>query len=439
MATQSNPYADFHRQCVEASQSWSEQLGDNLRWLDDARSEGRSLFAGLELPTRKTEAWRYTPIAPIVQGDILRLRTTESADAPQGITGDFYTLTFHNGQLAASNIDDSALEVIPFSSADAAGQALIKEYLGKTFDAAKHPFAALNASTLQDGALIRVRKDSKAIKPVQIVHTADVSGEAASSYNRVIVVVESGAKLELLETYVDTHERKVFQNTVTEVFLAANSTMTHYALNCEGANQIHTGCVFVEQQGGSHYEQHAFATGGALKRRDINVKLLGQLASCKLNGVYLAGGREHVDFHTTIEHVAPHCVSEETYKGIINGKGKAVFNGRVHIHRDAQQSSAAMNNNNLLLTNTAEVNTKPELEIYADDVKCAHGATVGQLDDMALFYFQSRGITRSDAHRMLSRAFVESVMAEMEIETAHAYVLELAERFYNEGAQEATA
>jgi len=432
MSTQTNPYEEFHQDCLNAAKIWGSQLPESLQWLKGERQLGLEQFAQLQLPTRKTENWRYTQIMPIVQANALQLRSPANDAAASGIKGDFYQLTLMNGQvLPVADYCHEALQVIPFGKASNEQQNLIKAHLNKTFGFQDHPFAALNASALQDGVLIHVKADSKPAKPLQIVHANDQQQESFSSYNRVLIVVEAGAKATVLETFTDVTGQVQMRNVITEVFLAENSHLTHYATNIESAGHIHTGAVFVEQQAGSQFVQHNFAIGSALKRRDIQTKLLGPQADAKLYGAYLIGGQSHTDFHTTIDHVAPHCTSEETFKGIITDQGKAVFNGRIHIHRDAQQSNASMNNRNLLLSSTAEVNTKPELEIYADDVKCAHGATVGQLDEMALYYFQTRGINKADAHRMLSQAFVETVLDAMDIESAHTYIQQIAERFYD--------
>ncbi len=431
MSTNTNPYEEFHQDCLNAAKSWGDQLPESLQWLNGERQLGLEQFAQLQLPTRKTENWRYSPIMPMVQAKALQLRVPVNDATASGIEGDFYQLTLMNGQLLpVSAPQDSALEVIPFGQASNDQQNLIKAHLNKTFGLQDHPFAALNASALQDGVLINVKADSKPAKSIQIVHANDQQQDSFSSYNRVLIVVEAGAKATVLETFTDVAGQAQMRNAITEIFLAENSHLTHYAINVESAQHIHTGAVFVEQQAGSQFVQHNFATGSALKRRDLQTKLLGPQADVKLFGAYLIGGQTHVDYHTTIDHVAPHCTSEEVFKGIVTDQGKAVFNGRIHIHRDAQQSNANMNNRNLLLTNTAEVNTKPELEIYADDVKCSHGATVGQLDEVALYYFQTRGINKADAHRMLSHAFVETVLDAMDTEAVHTYVQQIAEQFY---------
>ncbi len=435
MAQVINPYQEFHRQCLEAAKTWSASVMPESKWLQDTRTQALNRFAELTLPTRKTENWKYTPIHPIVKGDLLRLAAANevtSADAGL-IEGQYHRLVFQNGYFTNStgNTDDR-LEIVGFSEANADQRQLIEKHLNQTVELAKHPFATLNAGTLQDGVLIHIKSGQRIDQPILIEHVTDVAVQSFSSFTRVLVVLEANAQTTVIEHHYDRTIGATLgmSNTLAEFFLAEGSHCTHYALNTEGENHIHTGLVSVEQQRRSQFEQHNFATGGKLKRRDLQVFLKGPQADCNLVGAYLIGGKNHVDYHTTIEHIAPHCTSTENFRGIVTDFGKAVFNGRIHIHPDAQQSNADMSNKNLLLTNTAEVNTKPELEIYADDVKCAHGATVGQLDEKALFYFQSRGIPRAEAFKMLSHAFIESILAEMDEESVHAYIEKVSSDFY---------
>jgi len=415
-----NPYQEFHGDCVKAAKTWQAQFPDNLQWLNNARALALSDFESISLPTRKTESWKYTPVTPIVQGDFLKLRDKESEKLAEdinqlanqsslnGLTGDFHVINIVNGHLAPlAAIQDDAVEIIAFATDSLQHQDLIKKHLNKAFTDGKHPFAVFNSSVLQDGILVRIKPDARPARPVCINHLNHGVDQNGSSHARILIVAESGSAATIIENFAAQGPHATMTNALSEIYLADNSKLEHLVINGENDTHIHTGAVFIEQQSGSQFTQHSFATGSHLKRRDIQVKLLGPLADCKLYGTYLIDGKSHVDFHTCLEHVAPHCTSEESFKGIITDRGKAVFNGRIHIHPDAQKSNAQMSNKNLLLTNTAEVDTKPELEIYADDVKCAHGATVGQLDDNALYYCQTRGISKDQANRMLSQAFVE--------------------------------
>ena len=431
MAPQVNPYQDFHRECVDSSRTWQSEAPANLQWLSDERQQGLSCFEKVNWPTRKTESWKYSPITPFVQGNLLNVEHRPEKATGQRLDGDHYHVDIVNGHVFADDlVKDDAFDIIPFSTDATVNQALIKKYLNKAFKLSDHPFAIWNASILQDGLLIRIHSDKQPARPICINHISNAHKQNSSSHTRVLIVSEAGSKATVIENYRSTETSfKTMANVLNEVYLAENSHLTHLAVNGEDSHHLHTGAVFVEQQSGSQFIQHNFATGSHLKRRDIQVKLLGPQADCKLYGAYVIGGKDHVDYHTTLDHVAPHCTSEETFKGIITDQGKAVFNGRIHIHPDAQQSDAQLNNQNLLLTNTAEVNTKPELEIYADDVKCAHGATVGQLDENALYYFQTRGISKAAANKMLSHAFVDIIINEIKVGAVRQYVTALTDDF----------
>ena len=225
-------------------------------------------------------------------------------------------------------------------------------------------------------------------------------------------------------------------NTVTEFTLAEGAQVTNVRLNMDGENVQHIGATGVRQQRSSRFESHCVGFGGPLRRHDLQVRLEGEGAACKLNGVVVTQGTQHYDNHTTIEHIAAHCNSEETYRNIAADKSHAVFNGRIHIHPDAQKSNANMNNKNLLLTTGAEIDTKPELEIYADDVKCAHGATIGQLDEESLFYLVSRGISRRDANVLLTMAFINELVAQVPVEAVKETVQARLNQFFDQAFQE---
>ena len=441
MVLRSNPYQEFHEECLRRARDWPAELASELQWLNGERAAALKGFETLDLPTRKTENWKYTSINEIVQSNILNMAAKNDASTANLLTGDFYQINITNGHVDTGELLtstggihlDQAIEIIPFSTSVPGHQQLIKTHLNKTFESQQHPFAAWNSSLLQDGLLIRVTTDSKAGKPICINHISDNDGNSFSSHTRLLIVIDSGSEANIIENFTDLQgHTKSMNNALSEIVLGENSKLSHFIVNGESLNHIHTGASFVEQERGSQFTQHNFATGGSLKRRDIQVKLLGEQADCKMFGAYLIGGKSHVDYHTTIEHVAPHCTSEENFKGIVTDKGKAVFNGRIHIHQDAQKSSAQMNNKNLLLTNTAEVNTKPELEIYADDVKCAHGATVGQLDEAALYYFQTRGISKDEANHMLSHAFIELIIDEISINSVKEHVESITENFFDQ-------
>ncbi|MDX1458777.1 MAG: Fe-S cluster assembly protein SufD, partial [Marinobacter sp.] len=240
---------------------------------------------------------------------------------------------------------------------------------------------------------------------------------SGSAYPRIYVDAGRHSQITLVEEYISDGAESVMVNAVTEFTLAEGAQVTNVRLSAEGENVQHIGATGVRQQAHSRFDSHCVGFGGPMRRHDLQVRLEQSGANCRLNGVVVTQGKQHYDNHTVIEHVAPHCDSEETYRNIAAGQSHAVFNGRIHIHQDAQKSNANMSNKNLLLTTGAEIDTKPELEIYADDVKCAHGATVGQLDETSIFYLVSRGIDRRNARTLLTMAFINELIAQIPVES----------------------
>ncbi|MDX1553429.1 MAG: Fe-S cluster assembly protein SufD, partial [Marinobacter sp.] len=258
-------------------------------------------------------------------------------------------------------------------------------------------------------------KEAVLDQPLFIVH--EVTGTASgSAYPRIYVDAARHSQITLVEEYLSSGNEPVMVNAVTEFMLGDGANVTSVRLVMEGENVQHIGATGVRQAANSRFESHCVGFGGPLRRHDLMVRLEGEGGECKLNGVVVTQGKQHYDNHTSIEHVAAHCNSEETYRNIAADQSHAVFNGRIHIHEDAQKSNANMNNKNLLLSTGAEIDTKPELEIYADDVKCAHGATIGQLDKTSLFYLVSRGIGRREANTLLTMAFINELVEQIPVQ-----------------------
>jgi len=424
----------FEVRSIEAARQQAP-LAQELSWLQPVREAGLEQLARTGFPQRKTEAWKYTSIYPLTQGDFLRPAPAQDTGSDISIPGlDSYRLVFHNGVLDSqrSQLDGLPFELIPFRQANTEQRELIRQHLGSLVQGELHPFALLNSGWLQDGAFLRIGKDVVVDKPIQVVFDHGVADVSFSAQPRLFVLLERHAQGVLIEQHLGQPESaEVFSNTVVEVRLHEGAKLTHYQLNIEPESVLHVGNVQVSLAAHAEYESHQFAVGSRLKRRDLQVNLTEAGASARLFGIYLGRNKQHVDFRTVLDHQAPHCTSQESVKGIVRDDARAVFNGRIHIHRHAQKTSAEMSNKNLLLSRTAEVNTKPELEIYADDVKCAHGATVGQLDKDALFYLRSRGISVNDACQILSDAFVYEVLDQMPLEAIRDYTAQWVERFHD--------
>lgn len=385
-------------------------------WLTDARAQGAAVWQGLAWPTRKTEAWRYTSLLPLENAQWQPAQARQLTDLSELVELDAYRLVFVNGHFAAHLSTECPAALVRFSEADSAQQALIREYLNQVADQQQHLFAALNSSWLQEGVLLHLGANQRLDKPVYLVQVSD-QADAQAMNARVLVVLESGAEAELLEHFYSTEaDDKGWMNATTECVVGANASLRHYRINLESEQSLHTGGVHVRLAQDARFNGFTLANGSRLKRLDYHIKHLGSGSDLQLNGIYLPRHQQRVDYHTQVEHCVPHCTTTEVFRGVIADSARAVFNGRIHIHPDAQKTLAEMSNRNLLTSDQAQVNTKPELEIYADDVRCAHGATVSQLNDEALFYLTSRGISEAEARVMLSFGFVNELVEGVALE-----------------------
>tara|TARA_B100001079_G_scaffold233874_1_gene214876 strand:- start:1592 stop:2512 length:921 start_codon:yes stop_codon:yes gene_type:complete len=284
-------------------------------------------------------------------------------------------------------------------------------------------FAALSNAWAADGVLLHVARGHKLEKPVYIVNVSTAQANPVAASQRVLVVLEDNAEAELIEHYAsDSVSQNGFVNSLTEVVVGNNAQVQHYRINLEQEDLLHVGGVHVNLQRDARFHGFTLAQGSRLKRIDYQVNMLGEGAHLELNGVYLPRNRQVIDYHTNVEHCVPHCTSNEVFRGIIGDSAKAVFNGRIHIHPQAQKTLAELSNKNLLTSRTAEINTKPELEIYADDVRCAHGATISQLDETSLYYLQSRGVTKADAITMLSFGFINELLNQVPEQAVQDYL-----------------
>jgi Fe-S cluster assembly protein SufD len=332
-------------------------------------------------------------------------------------------LVFINGHFAAEHSSPLPQGVVRFADADTAQQQLIQQHLGQVVDVQRHLFAALSNAWLADGVLVQVGKGKTLEKPVYILNISTPETQPAVSNQRVLLVLEEGSRAEVIEHYVSsTDSQNGFVNCLTEAVVGANAQLQHYRINLEQEDLLHVGGVHVELQRDARFHGFTLAQGSRLKRIDYQVNHRGPGAHLELHGVYLPRNKQLIDYHTNVEHCVPHCTTNEVFRGIIGDSAKAVFNGRIHIHPQAQKTLAELSNKNLLTSRNAEVYTKPELEIYADDVRCAHGATITQLDQTSLFYLQSRGLSHAEAMSMLSFGFINELLNQVPEPAVQAYL-----------------
>jgi Fe-S cluster assembly protein SufD len=269
---------------------------------------------------------------------------------------------------------------------------------------------------MHDGAFVSVPKGVVLKQPLHLAFLASAGSKPAVAHPRSLILAGVNSQASIVESYIGAKGDVYFTNAVTELVADENAVIDHYKLQRESTEAFHVATMQVHLGRGSNVTSHSIALGGALVRNDVNAMLAAEGGECTLNGLYLAAGRQHIDNHTRIDHAMPHCASHELYKGILDGQAHGVFNGKIYVHPDAQKTDAKQTNKTLLLSPDAVINTKPQLEIYADDVKCTHGATIGQLADEALFYLRSRGIGRQEARNLLTFAFANDLVSRIKIE-----------------------
>lgn len=395
------------------------------------RAEGLHQFGEFEFPHRRMEAWRFTNVNPIVRARFATL----IEPAPHGLhRGDLapYTypdqrwteLVFVDGYCAlelSTGLDAEPGVTVANLAAWDGDTPVWAAHLGRRVNGAASVFTALNAGFLLDGALIHVARGARPTRPIHLVHVSTGRSRDAAVHPRNLVVVEENASLTLVETYAALPpDAARFTNAVSEVVLGDSAELCRLKLLHEGPEAFHLATTTVSQGRASRFRSFAFTLGGAIGRDELAVRLEGEGSDCSLNGLHLTDDGQLVDNAASIEHVAARCRSWIGYKGVLDGKSQAVFTGRIHVHRHAQQTDSQQLNQNLLLSDKATVNTKPQLEIYADDVKCTHGATVGQPPDEQIFYFRTRGMSEAMARCMLTYGFADEVVSELEVEPVRA-------------------
>jgi Fe-S cluster assembly protein SufD len=394
----------------------ASDFASDPEWLKRFRTQAMDSFETLGFPTMKDEDWHFTSVSPIAdrvfhpapQSKILRDTVEKLAITKSG----GLKLVFVNGLfMPEPSFSENAIPGLTVQSLAAAirEDASLETLLGSAAGITSSAFTALNSAFFRDGTLIRIAKGANIDRTIDLLFVSTGSADSVV-HPRNLIVAERESQATITETYIGIGESTHFTNTVTEVLVAENARVSHYKLQRESANAFHVGTAQAKQSRNSYYESFCFSTGADLSRTNVYTVLEGDAAECVLNGLYLADGTQHMDHQTYVEHVAPNCPSHELYKGILDGRSHGVFNGKVYVHPEAQKTDGKQSNNNLLLSDHARVDTKPQLEIFADDVKCTHGATVGRLDETALFYLRSRGINKSVARKLLTYAFAADVL-----------------------------
>ncbi len=396
-----------------------EFASDGAAWLLPVRREAIEWFAEVGFPTTRMEDWRFTNVAPIARTAFAlapAVATPEGALGRLGSVGYAARLVFVNGRFAPALSDAGELpaEVRFGSLAEALSReaARLEPHLARLAPHRGHPFVALNTALFLDGAWLELPAGLVLERPVLIVHVAAGADEPAMASPRTLVVAGPSSQACIVEAYLGagSNGAALLTNAVSEIAAGENAVLEHVKIQLERPDGFHIGTTQVRQSRDSNVLSHSIAIGGALSRNDLNIVLAEEGAEATLNGLYLGTDHQLVDNHTGVDHAAPHCNSHEFYNGVLDAHARGVFNGKILVRPGAQKTDAKQTNRNLLLSEDAVINTKPQLEIFADDVRCTHGATVGQLDEEAIFYMRARGIARDDARHILTHAFAGEIL-----------------------------
>jgi len=402
-------------------------------WLDAARAEGVDRFNTLGIPTVKNEDWKYTNLRALTTRQFALQAPSPEVDS--SLAGDSRTphrLVFVQGVLdkTVSTPGDLPDGVMLTSLKDALSQGDdLQNVLRSAMPEQANAFAELNNGLFRDGALLKIEPGCKLDAPVELVFVS--GGEQTLSMPRNLIMLGKGASASVIERQASDDESTGLSNSATEIVLGEDARLDYNLVQLQGKKSTHIGGTWAQQAAGSHLNTRTITFGGALVRNELSVSLNGEGAHADCTGLFYGRQRQHMDNHTTVRHAAPECTSRELYKGILDDRARGVFHGRIVVEQDAQLTVADQQNPNLLLSRDSEVDTKPQLEIYADDVKCAHGATVGELDKKQLFYMQSRGIDMASARTLLTYAFAAQVIEEIEIDSLREELItQVAERMH---------
>ncbi|MEI7807933.1 MAG: Fe-S cluster assembly protein SufD [Verrucomicrobiota bacterium] len=406
-----------------------KSLAPQPKWLPALRQAGIASFAEQGFPTLRDEDWRFTNISPIAKLDfqlasqaVVNGAEIAALDKSVFAALNGHRLVFVNGFFSAklSSIKPVAggVRIESLASALAQDSALIVKHLGKFAHIAGNSFAALNQALFTDGAFIFVPQGVAVAEPVQLIYISSAKQDGDTILPRNLVIAEANSKLTVVESYISTVNVAYFTNAVMEIVAGDNAAVEHVKVQDEAAAAFHIATIAGEFNRASNVSVHSFALGAKISRNNIRTKLAGEGLECILNGLYLTKDEQIADHHMLVEHAQPHCASHEYFNGILDDKSKGVFHGRILVQQIAQKTDAKQTNKNLLLSDDATADTKPQLEIYADDVKCTHGATIGQLNDESIFYLRSRGMSMDAAKQMLIHAFAGEIIERIKCEPA---------------------
>jgi len=402
------------------AEQFSTARPEGPAWLAPIRERAMAAFQAAGFPTTKNEDWHFTNPSPIAEATFAPMRGPAGTASVAQITPLLFgetswpRLVFINGRfvpsLSTNGID--GVKAMSLATAYREEPSLLERHLTRQADTQdpSQVFSAINTALMQDGAVIHVQRGVDVATPITLLFLSDEAASGGSSHPRVLVVAEPQSRVTVIEQYASLGGTRYFTNAVTEGWVGDGATLNLFRLQREARDAFHVGTTAVRQERDSHFVSFSFVTGAELSRINVYADLRGAGCGATLNGLYMLTGVQHCDHQTRIVHAEPNCYSRELYKGVLDDQSHGVFNGKVYVHPEAQKTDGKQTNNTLLLSERARIDTKPQLEIFADDVKCTHGATVGRIDETALFYMKSRGIPNNEARKLLTYAFCAEVL-----------------------------
>jgi Fe-S cluster assembly protein SufD len=396
------------------------RTANQFGWLQKQRQEAFARFAETGFPTTHDEDWRFTSVAAVANTQF-ELGTPAKLDEEQleafGTSDFACRLVFVNGHFepALSRLPDlsKGLWVRNLARDVDSAEGAVEDFFGKDLDFQRDAFAALNTALFEDGVSIEVQPGIVAENPIYALFVTVPGSTPTMNHPRNLIVAHENSQVTVVEDYVSLGEGITFSNAATELVAGDNANVSHYMIVREGEQAYNFSTLRIQQGRSANVATHSLLLSGALVRNNVHPVLAGEGSECLINGLFMANGRQHMDNYMLVEHASPHCDSRQFYNGILNGQSHGVFHGRIIVHKDAQKTDAKQTNRNLLLSDDAQIDTKPQLEIYADDVKCTHGATIGQVDENALFYLRSRGLAEAAARHVLLLAFANECLDRM--------------------------
>jgi Fe-S cluster assembly protein SufD len=436
----------------------AEGLEREPLWLQQLREDGWARFSAKGFPSTHDEDWRFTNLAALAKTPFRRAAKGEFAVSPAQleayrVAGAACQLVFVNGHFAPElsdlgNLPEGLLVCSLAKAIDCGREGCapegIEQHLGRYADMSRDVFTALNTALWEDGAYLRIHRGVALEQPIHLLYVSAGAGAEIATHPRTLIIAEDASQAAIIEDYVSRGSEAAFSNAVTELAAGQDAVISHFLVERENLASFNVSTLRIEQSRSANVDSHSILLGGGLVRNNVHPVLNGEGAECLINGLFVGAGRQHsasgqhrasgqhIDNYMLVEHARPHCNSRQFYNGILADSARGVFHGRIVVHKDAQKTDAKQTNRNLLLSDNARIDTKPQLEIYADDVKCTHGATIGQIDEAQLFYLRARGIAEADARNFLLYAFAAECLDRMKDSAAR----EFAEKLIRERLQE---